>query len=407
MRVLFVHQNFPAQYVHLALALAANLKNEVVALCINSRKDIPNLRTVRYSLKRGSTVGIHPLAEDFEAKMLRGESAALAALTLKGQGFSPDIICGHTGWGETIFLKDVWPEAKLLSFLEFFYKASGADVAFDPEFSKVDQQASFKVRSKNAGLFLALDASDAFVSPTRWQARQFPSIYAKKIDVIHDGIDTDILKPNAAARITLGRDRVTLGPEDEIITFVNRNLEPYRGYHIFMRSLPEIMQKRRNVRIVIVGGNDVSYGAPPPQGQTYRELYFNEILPLVDASRIHFVGNIPYSAFLALLQVSSVHIYLTYPFVLSWSLIEAMATECAIVASATPPVEEFISNCENGILVDFFSPEAIAKAVVAILEKPEAYKQMRKNARETAVTSCDLTRVCLPNQIALINRLIA
>ena len=350
MRVLFVHQSFPGQYQHVAPAAAARPGWQVVGLGLNEAAPLSGVRYVRYALERGGTTGIHDLASEFEAKVIRGEGAARAALALKAEGFTPDIICGHPGWGETLLLKDVWPDARMLSFVEFNYKADGADVGFDPEFPLGGEAARFRVRLKNAHNYLAYADSDWLVSPTRWQGAQVPIPYQNRLSIIHDGIDTTTARPDPKATVTLGRDGVTLRPGDEVVTFVNRNLEPYRGYHSFIRALPEILRRRPQARAVLVGGNGVSYGAAPPQGRTYRDIFLDEVKDQLDMSRVHFVGRIPYAAYLHLLQVSAVHVYLTYPFVLSWSLLEAMAVGCVVVGSATPPVEEVIRHGKNGIL---------------------------------------------------------
>ncbi|ACL56945.1 glycosyltransferase family 4 protein [Methylobacterium nodulans] len=402
MRVLFVHQNFPGQYRHVAPALAARPGHEVVALGINPAPPLPGVRHLRYAVEGRSTPGIHRLAQDFETKVLRGEAAARAAQRLKAEGFAPDVICGHPGWGETLFLKDVWPEARLLSFVEFSYGARGADVGFDPEFASRDGEGLFAVRTRNAAQYLAFEASDWLLAPTAWQASRIPAPFHGRLSVIHDGIDTDLVRPNPRARITLDRSSLTCGPDDEVVTFVNRNLEPYRGYHSFMRALPEILRRRPRARAVLVGGNGVSYGAKPPAGRTWREIFLDEVQADLDLSRVHFVGRVPYATYLTLLQVSAAHVYLTYPFVLSWSMLEAMAAGCLVVGSATPPVEEVIRDGENGLLVDFFSPGAIAEAVVRALTEPEAHRPLRAAARRSA-EGYDLRRVCLPRHLRLID----
>ncbi|MET7242082.1 glycosyltransferase family 4 protein [Methylobacterium sp. EM32] len=405
MRVLFVHQNFPGQYRHVAPALAARPGTEVVALGINPAPALPGVRHIRYAVAGRSTPGIHPLAASFETATLRGEAAARAARALRDEGFHPDVICGHSGWGETLFLKDVWPRARLLTFAEFYYGATGADSGFDPEFPAGEGDA-LRTRARNAGQLLAFEASDRLVSPTAWQASRIPAVFRDRLSVIHDGIDTDLLKPDPGARITLGRDRLSLGAADEVVTFVNRNLEPYRGYHSFMRALPEILRRRPRARAVIVGGSDTSYGAKPPAGRTWREIFLDEVRGELDLSRVHFVGKIPYRDYVDLLRVSGVHVYLTYPFVLSWSMLEAMALGACVVGSATPPVEEVIRHRENGILVDFFAKDAIAEAVVSVLADPGSASPLRKAARQTAL-AYDLTRVCLPAHLRLIEAVAA
>ncbi|WP_298957786.1 glycosyltransferase family 4 protein [uncultured Methylobacterium sp.] len=404
MRILFVHQNFPGQYRHVAPALAARPGCEVVALGINPSPPLPGVRHVRYPIEARQVPGVHRLAREFETKVIRAEAAARAALALRAEGFVPDVICGHPGWGETLFLKDVWPDARLLTFAEFAYRARGSDVGFDPEFPPAGDESAFSVRTKNAAHLLAFEASDWLVSPTRWQASQIAPVFRDRISVIHDGIDTAAAKPDPRARITLNREGLQLKPGDEVVTFVNRNLEPYRGYHSFMRALPEILRRRPRARAVLVGGSGVSYGAAAPEGKSWREIYLDEVKDRLDLSRVHFVGNVPYNIYLNLLQVSAVHVYLTYPFVLSWSLLEAMAAGCLVVGSATPPVQEAIEDGRNGVLVDFFSPEGIAAAVVDALARPHAHRALREAARRTA-EGYDLKRVCLPRHLRLITDL--
>ena len=403
MRILFVHQNFPAQYLHIAPALARVSGNEVVALTMGNGS-VPGVRSVRHQVGKNSTPGVHPLAGGFESKVIRGESAALAALSLKAEGFTPDVICGHPGWGETLFLKDVWPKAQLLSFVEFVYRAEGADVGFDPEFP-INDMGKLQVRAKNASVYMSLADSDWLVAPTAWQAEQIPTPFRERLSVIHDGIDTDAVKPNPDARVKLGRDGLELRLGDEVVTFVNRNLEPYRGYHMFMRALPEILRRRPKARVILVGGNGVSYGNALPEGQSYREKYLSEVKEALDMSRVHFVGAVPYPVFLNLLQISAAHVYLTYPFVLSWSMLEAMSAGCIVIGSSTAPVKEVIRDGENGILVDFLSPTEIASAVIEVLAHSHTHAPLRQAARQTAVTRYDLKHVCLPRHISLINAL--
>lgn len=405
MRILFVHQNFPAQYAHVARALAARPDCEVVALSMKANAPIPGVRVVTHAPQRGNAPGVHPLASDFETKVLRGESAGHAAARMRAEGFTPDIICAHPGWGEALFLKDVWPSAKLLTFVEFSYTADGGDVGFDPEFPLDGDDARFRIRVRNAANFLTFSASDWMISPTRWQASQVPNDFASRISVIHDGIDTDLVRPNPRATVSLGRDGLVLKPGDEVVTFVNRNLEPYRGYHSFIRALPDILRRRPRARAILVGGNGVSYGGAPPGGRSYRDIYLDEVKADLDLSRVHFVGSVPYGVYLNLLQVSAAHVYLTYPFVLSWSLLEAMAAGCAVIGSATPPVEEVVTNGQNGVLVDFFSPAGIADAVVDALAKPHAHRALRGAARRTA-EAYDLKKVCLPRQLRLIDQVV-
>jgi glycosyltransferase involved in cell wall biosynthesis len=243
----------------------------------------------------------------------------------------------------------------------------------------------------NAPLLMSLDASDWGMAPTRWQQRQFPAAHAARMSVIHDGIDTDAVTPGDSS--------------EEIVTYVARNLEPYRGFHVFMRAIPEIQKRRPKARIVIVGGDDVSYSPRLPAGQTYRQHLLREIEGKADLSRVHFTGKLPYREYVEVLRKSSVHVYLTYPFVLSWSLLEAMSAGCLVIGSRTPPVEEVIRDGENGLLVDFFDTAQIAERVDYALQNQQQLKILRQRARGTLIERYDLKRVCLPAQLGLVARL--
>lgn len=299
-------------------------------------------------------------------------------------------------------MKEVWPQAKLAIYCEFFYHPQGADVGFDPEFPPKDAGDACRLRLKNLNNLLHFEVADAGISPTHWQASTFPEPFRSKITVVHDGIDNQAVAPNPHVKLTLnGQLNLTKG--DEVITFVNRNLEPYRGYHVFMRALPEILKNRPKARVLIVGADDVSYGARPDNGQKWKDIFAAEVRPHIsdaDWSRVHFLGNVPYQHFILLLQLSTVHVYLTYPFVLSWSLLEAMSAGCAIVASDTQPLHEAIKHNETGRLVNFFDHQALAQQVCDLLNQPQESQRLGANARAFAQQHYDLKTVCLPKQLA-------
>jgi glycosyltransferase involved in cell wall biosynthesis len=405
MRLLFVHQNFPGQYVHLARHYAADKANELVAIADSANKRSNLIRTIRYSLPGKSAQRASDMAGTFVDHMARAEVVAVEAEKLRQNGFDPDVILGHFGWGETLFLKDVWPRAKLLVYAEFFYGNGDADTNFDPEFPADALRARMRNRGRNGSLALALVSADRAMAPTQWQRRQFPSELQQKIEVVHDGIDTDKIAPDPAARVTLKREGLVLRPGDEIVTFVSRNLEPYRGYHTFMRALPKILAERPRAHAIVVGGDDVSYGARPAKGRKWRNIFLQEVKEELDLSRIHIVGKVPYDVYRQILQVSTAHVYLTYPFVLSWSMLEAMAAGCLVIGSDTAPVREVIRHQENGLLVDFFNPDALAGHVIDALSNPARYRVLRETARRTIVEGYDLKRICLPRQTRLVDRL--
>jgi glycosyltransferase involved in cell wall biosynthesis len=403
MKILFIHQNFPGQFKFLAPALAADPANEVVAMTMQKTdvKQWCGVRLLSYSATRGTTAQIHPWVTDFETKVIRGEACFRAATELNAQGFVPEVIITHPGWGESLFLKDVWPDTRLGMYCEFFYHPHGADVGFDEEFSGGDDSDICRLRLKNVNNLLHFEIADGGISPTHWQASTFPERFRKKITVVHDGIDTVALAPDPAASITLNGN-ITLTRNDEIITFVNRNLEPYRGYHIFMRAVPELLRRRPNARILIVGNDDVSYGARPPGGKTWKQIFKSEVEDQIspqDWQRVLFLGQVAYRHFIPMLQLSTVHIYLTYPFVLSWSLLEAMSVGCAIVASDTQPLHEAIRHDDTGRLVDFFDHAALVDQIENLLQNPEERARLGRNARKFAQENYDLQTVCLPRQL--------
>ena len=408
MNILFIHQNFPGQFKFLAPALVRR-GHTVMAMAMHKTKILEweGVKIVAYTAARGTTPNVHPWVSDFETKAIRGEACFRAALKLKDQGFIPNIIVSHHGWGESLFLKEVWPQAKLGIYCEFFYHLQGADVGFDPEFPAKDQGEACRLKLKNVNNLLHFDTANAGISPTQWQASTFPQPFREKITVIHDGIDTRALVPNPKVVLNLKSD-LALSKTNEVITFVNRNLEPYRGYHIFMRSLPEILKRRPNAHVLIVGGDQVSYGAKPVNNETWKDLFAAEVKPKIsdpDWGRVHFLGNIPYPNFIALLQLSTVHVYLTYPFVLSWSLLEAMSVGCSIVASDTQPLHEAINHGETGRLVNFFNVQGLINEICALLDNPTERQRLGINARAFAQEHYDLQTVCLPRQVEWVEQL--
>ena len=412
MRILFIHQNFPAQFKYLAPTLAKQHQVRVLTLNARLADNLQGIPVSHYALQKASTKGIHPWIIDFEAQVIRGEATLYAAFNLRQQGFTPDVIIAHPGWGESLALKDVWPDAKLGLYCEFFYRAEGADVGFDPEFPNTDPALASRIRLKNTNTLIQLSTFDAGISPTDWQASTFPELFRNRISVIHDGIDSTLLQPNPSATLTLkinSGDLLTLSREDEIITFVNRNLEPYRGYHTFMRCLPRLLKQRPQAMVLLVGGDGTSYGAKPLGSKSWKERFIDEVRPQIseaDWSRVHFMGNLPYQHFVTLLQCSSLHVYLTYPFVLSWSLLEAMSIGCAIVASDTSPVRDAIIHNETGRLVNFFDYKALADEISSLLDNPDERQRLGANARALIYEKYDLKTICLPKQMEWVENIL-
>ncbi|NIA72026.1 glycosyltransferase [Pelagibius litoralis] len=406
MKYLFVHQNMPGQYKHICQRLAADKDNTVVFITKREGIELPNIHKVIYKPNREPAESTHRYIREAERGILHGQEVARKALELKSKGFVPDIIIGHPGWGETLYLKDVFPDTPLLNFFEFYYHAVGADVGFDPDVpTTLDTHC--RIRTKNIVQFMGLEAADAGMAPTLWQYGQYPEEYRHKISVIHDGIDTAVCKANPDASLEIKNTDgavTTLRQGEEVITFVVRNLEPYRGFPQFMRAAEQILKRRPQAKIIIVGGDEVSYGRALPNGETYRNKLLQEVD--LDLSRVFFLGRVPYSTYLQVIQVSAVHVYLTFPFVLSWSMLESMSSECLVLASATPPVTEVIKDGVNGLLFDFYDHEAIANRVDEVLGHKDRMAAIRKKARATVLQNYDLEK-CLKEQLKLIENLVA
>ena len=403
MRFLVVHQNAPAQYRHIIKHLVALPGTEVVVLSQKNGRECPGARRIEYEVPPG-TGSAHRWLRVTDDGLRTAEAAMRSALDLKRDGFTPDVILGHNAWGETLFLKDVWPSAKLLSYFEYFYQARGGDSGFDPEFPSGFDDFP-RTRAMNALNLLGLHAADWGQTPTRFQRDRYPEVYHPKISIFHEGVDTRHIAPNPRVRLVIP-DGPTLTPDDEVITYVSRSLEPYRGFHVFMRTLPEILRRRPNAKVIVIGGDDVSYGARLAGGKTFREALLEEQQGRIDLERVFFLGRVPYDYYLGVLQVSSVHIYLTYPFVLSWSMLESMSAGCLVVGSRTAPVMEVIEHGVNGLLTDFFDRAELADRIDEALSDRDRAAELRRRARETVQQRYDLTTICMPQYLRVIEDLL-
>jgi glycosyltransferase involved in cell wall biosynthesis len=403
--VIFIHQNFPAQYVHVARHLAQDPGNRVFFITQAEHNDLPGVVKLIYKPDRPPVLRCHPYTATFDVCVRTGIAVAAVCRDLRDRGIVPDLVVGHCGWGEMLFVKNVYPDVPVLSNFEYFYHATGADVGFDPEFAPSATDDSPRLQVRNALNRMSFASCDWGHTATAWQRSLFPASMQSEISLVHEGVDTQRVCPDASAWLKLAREDIVLTRSDEVITYVARNLEPYRGFHVFMRALPEILRRRPYAHVLIAGGDGISYGEPPPEGGSYRQLMLNELGDRLDRSRVHFLGHVPHDVYVNLLQVSSVHVYFSYPFVLSWSFIEAMAAGCLIVASATEPVLEVLRDRQNGLAVDFFSAAQLCERIDEALEHPDRMQAVRDAARETAVRDFDLETRLLPRWMDLLSTL--
>lgn len=370
LNILFIHQNFPGQYKHLAPALAAE-GHQVVALGRKKGVSVPGVKVINYRYLSKASRSIHPLAAEHEVKVIRGEAVAAVCKELGEKGFTPDVIYAHPGWGEALFLRDVCPDAKIIVYCEYYYNLEGQDVNFDPEFPQLTFEEECKLRMKNTCNLHAFQIGDVFVSPTQWQRSTYPKEFQNKIEVIHDGIDFEALKPRPDAKIEISGKNLVLTKKDMVVAYVARNLEPTRGFHWFMRALPELQRQEPDAHIVIVGADGRGYGKGRQDGRGWREIMLEELDGQLNLEKIHFLGWVDYDTYLNVLNVSSVHVYLTNPFVLSWSALEAAFIVDCMLVSDTGPVREFFFEEDT---FEFSDKDELAKMLIERLQNPTRVK---------------------------------
>ncbi len=408
MKFLFVHQNMPGQYRELVQWLAAQGRHQIYFL--TQRKNAPNIpgvETRKYAPHRVANKDSYGLSKVWEDATGAGFGAAVAAKQIEQkEGFKPDIIIGHVGWGELTFFKQVWADVPIIGFFEYYYNLTGGSVGFDPS-EPISDHAPFLMQARNAVPLANIETVDQGHCPTIWQRDRFPTSFHDRMYVCHDGIRTDKLLPNPKVKLGLGRLGREVTRQDEIITYVARNLEKTRGFHTLMRALPRILKERPNARVLIVGGNDTSYGGKSKHPGGLRAEMEAEVGKDVDWDRVHFFGQVPYPEYQRLIQLSRCHIYLTMPFVLSWSLLESMSMGATMVAADVAPVREAITHGQTGLLVDFFDHDALATQVIDVVSKPKEFAHLGTAARAHVVEKYDFLTRCLPEHIAQINALVA
>lgn len=406
MKLLFVHQNMPGQYREMITWLVNQNCHDIVFLTQRKNMRLPGVKTLCYQPHHQAATNAYGLSKDWETAAGTGLGAALAVRQLeREQGFKPDIIIGHTGWGELLFMKEIFPDVPVIGFFEYFYRTSGGLVGFDPQ-TPPNDEAGFFAKARNTVPYASIESVDLGHVPTFWQRDRFPTSFHDRMYTCHDGIRCDHLLPDPNASIGLGRLEHPLTRNDEVVTYVARNMERARGFHIMMRALPRILDERPQARILMIGGNETSYGVESKHPKGLRGEMEEELGDRVDWSRVHFLGKVPYEDLCRIIRISRCHIYLTMPFVLSWSLLESMAMQATVVAADVAPVREAVSHGETGMLVDFFDPGALADQVVDVLTNPADYAHLGPNARAHVLEHYDFLSRCLPEHINQINALV-
>jgi glycosyltransferase involved in cell wall biosynthesis len=384
LKFLFVHQNYPGQFLHIVRHLVAAKRHEVVFITEPNPNEIPGVRKVPYARPKLDNPATHIAARELDNGARRAEAVFKTAFGLKHLGYNPDIIIGHHGWGEMLNLPDIWPKSPMLGYFEFYYQHDRADVGFDPEFP-ADSLDFPRIRAKNAINHVALNLGCAGQTPTQWQLSTYPDWARPKIDLVWEGVDLQTCSPDPNAhRKTLKVGGMAIRPTDKLVTYVSRDLEPYRGFHTMMRTLPTLMRAHKNLKVIMVGGDGISYGAAPRAGGNWREAMLAELGKDIDMDRVVFPGRVPYSVYLAALRRSDAHVYLTYPFVASWSLREALAIGCPVIGGDSETVREFITHGENGLLAPTLDPQELARTILGLLEDKQLSGTLRANARAYA-----------------------
>lgn len=390
--IVFIHQNMPGQFKNICQALAKNEKNQVYFITKKKTVSLPNVHRVVYDLAREPTGGSHQYISGLDSHLLYGQAVARRLIALKENNVYPDIVFAHSGWGEALFVKEIFPKAKLVVFSEFYYESRFSDTAFTHK-GDVPVDTACKLVARNLHLTQSMMAADIIMTPTLWQKFVHPKILWPQILVLHEGISVDEIRANRRTSVTLPNGW-TVSKGDRVVTYVSRNLEPYRGFDVFFEAMRLLAKAAPDVRVVLIGGEDVSYGKRPPGGMSWRDLFLHqEGPPLHNAA---FLGKVPYPLFLDLLGIARVHAYLTVPFVLSWSTMEAMALETLVVGSATHPVREVIADGKNGLLCDY-TAQSVCDTVMRGLDMAEEKRtQIGRLARATIEQNYSFNTVYLP-----------
>jgi glycosyltransferase involved in cell wall biosynthesis len=381
MRILFVHQNYPAQFGHVARHLVSKHGWDCKFVSLLPPKVDNGIERIQYGFQGGATSRTHYCGRSFENAIWHTH-AVYEALKLRPD-IKPDLIVGHSGFGSTLFLRELYPDARLVNYFEYFYHPTNSDVDFRPDFpvAEIDR---LRVRARNAMLLLDLENCDSGYSPTHWQKSRFPSAYQDKISVLFDGIDTTIWKPQSVPHRRVGSYQFPEGMK--IVTYATRGMEAMRGFDVFMKFAKRLAAVRSDVIFVVVGQDRICYGGDEKVigGKSFKEWVLKQ--DDYDLSRFVFTGLLPPGELAKLFAISDLHVYLTVPFVLSWSLLNALACGALVLASDTEPVREVIRHGVNGLLCNFFDYQEMVKMAEKVLTNPNLYTEIRKKSIDSAIS---------------------
>lgn len=401
--ILFIHDNFPAQFGQFGDYLRQEGWRVAFATAREGARH-PGFAILPYKPHREPSPQTHPYAQPFDKAAINAQAFSRTALAARAQGFRPDVIMAHAGWGAGMFARGVFPQAISVPYVEWFYNTPAPDAeALDRHYPRPEAKPDQPMlqAGRNAPILTDLAYAAGAICPTPFQAAQFPPHLRAMLTVLHDGVDTQAHSPDrAAATDTLDG----LVPADApVITYATRGMEPHRGFPALIRSLPAVLDAHPQAHAVIVGENRVAYGDRTMREVDWKARMLGEV-PLPEG-RVHFPGLLPRAAYRRVLRRSSVHVYLTVPFVLSWSMLEAMSCGCLLVASDCAPVRDYAKDGVNARLVDHDDPGALSAALVAVLNQPESHAGLRQKARQTILDRCDAATIW-PKKRALLEDLL-
>lgn len=400
MNFLFLHPNFPGQFLQLSRYLGATGRHRVMYLSKESNgSKLPGVQVAIHKKPREATEGIHHYLRLAEEAVLEGQEVVKGIDALKRQAdFVPDVVVGHTGWGSTLYVKDLLPQVPLIGYFEWYYNSEGGDVAYWPD-ETLTIEDRCRIRTTNLHHLLNLQACDVRYAPTEWQRSQFPKEYRDSMQVVHEGVETTYYVPQKGRKFVLPAQKLDLSDCEELVTYLSRGMEPYRGFPQFMDAIRILLAARPKCHVVIAGSDRACYGPQYSKDKTWKQMEIEK--GGYDESRVHFVGHLSREEYLMLLQASDVHVYLSRPFILSWSCLESMSAGCCLVGSATPGVQEAVEDGVNGLLANFRRPEHISARIEEALDDPELRERLGKAARESIIERYELS-ACLRKQLNMI-----